>query len=426
MYEDVTSYAKKIIELLDEIENYKKLKDKLSLTFKKIDDDYRKKTINESSYKKLLKEHLGNKSRKEIFDSFDNSIKKLLLLIKKYNDEMYSAFYKNKKFPRNKGISDFDKEYLEKFISMKHLKTKSKEKKYTVYEHHPYVSLSNRFMRDLAISLLNKFPKFFQSLETNLKQSAIKILSKSYISTMLFSSILMFFVVFIVSFLLIFKIDIYFALLKSFLFSVLGFIFVFFSFYYYPSIVVSGMKRGIKAKLPFAIIHMSAIVSSGAPPITMFDLLLKSKEYGSLAGEIKRIMNYVNLFGYDLNTALKVVAKTTPSKEFGELLNGIVATVESGGDLKEYLKAKADDTMTAYKLERRKFNQVIETLSDVYTGVMITAPLLFVIVLALINAVGGNVYGVTAVTLATLGTYVVIPILNIMFILFVSVTQPEL
>ena len=90
------------------------------------------------------------------------------------------------------------------------------------------------------------------------------------------------------------------------------------------------------------------------------------------------------------------------------------------------MKAKADDTMTAYKLERRKFNQVIETLSDVYTGVMITAPLLFVIVLALINAVGGNIYGVTAVTLATLGTYVVIPILNIMFILFVSVTQPEL
>jgi len=309
---------------------------------------------------------------------------------------------------------------------MKHLKIKSKEKKYTVYENHPYVSLSNRFVRDLAISLLNKFPKFFQSFETNLKQSAIKILSKSYISTMLFSSILMFFLVFIVSFLLVFKMGIYFALLRSFLFSFLGFVLVFFSFYYYPSIVVSGMKRGIKAKLPFAIIHMSAIVSSGAPPITMFDLLLKSKEYGSLAGEIKRIMNYVNLFGYDLNTALKVVAKTTPSKEFAELLNGIVATVESGGDLKEYLKGKADDTMTAYKLERRKFNQVIETLSDVYTGVMITAPLLFVIVLALINAVGGNVYGVTAVTLATLGTYVVIPILNIMFILFVSVTQPEL
>ncbi len=116
MYEDVVNYAKKIIGFLDEIENYKKLKDKLSSTLKKIDDDYRKKSINESSYKKLLKEHLGSKSRKEIFDSFDNNIKKSLLLIKKHNDEMYSVFYKNKKFPKNKGISDFDKEYLEKFI----------------------------------------------------------------------------------------------------------------------------------------------------------------------------------------------------------------------------------------------------------------------------------------------------------------------
>ena len=42
--------------------------------------------------------------------------------------------------------------------------------------------------------------------------------------------------------------------------------------------------------------------------------------YKGLEGEIRKIVNYVNLFGYNLSTALRNVAATTASQELKELL----------------------------------------------------------------------------------------------------------
>ena len=193
----------------------------------------------------------------------------------------------------------------------------------------------------------------------------------------------------------------------------------------YPSTVVSSRRKKIKDDLPFMIIHMAAVAGSGAQPIVMFNLVLSSGEYKGIESEVKKIVNYVNLFGYDLSTALKTVAITTPLKEFSELLNGIVATIEGGGNLKSYLKEKVNDAMLTYKLERKKYVEMLSTYSDIYTGVLIAAPLLFMVTLAIINSLGGKIGGLTVQTLSVLGTYVVIPFLNVAFILFLNIVQPK-
>ena len=97
-----------------------------------------------------------------------------------------------------------------------------------------------------------------------------------------------------------------------------------FIFYYYPKVIVDNRRREIKNDLPFAILHMAAVAGSGAKLIDIFGMLLQSGEYKALSGEIKRIMNYVHLFGYNLTTALKSIAQITPSPEFKELLNGMI------------------------------------------------------------------------------------------------------
>ena len=170
---------------------------------------------------------------------------------------------------------------------------------------------------------------------------------------------------------------------------------------------------------------MAAIAGSGAQPISMFRLLLNSGEYKGLESEIKKIVNYVNLFGYDLSTALKTVSSTTPSKRFKDVLSGLAATIESGGSLKSYLSSMAEDTMNTYKLDRKKYVESLSTYSDIYTGVLIAAPLLFLVTLAIINVLGGAIGGIGVATIAIFGTYVAIPVLNIMFVLFLNIIQPE-
>jgi len=136
--------------------------------------------------------------------------------------------------------------------------------------------------------------------------------------------------------------------------------------------------------------------------------------------------NYVNLFGYNLSTALKAVAQTTPSPEFKELLNGMVSTIETGGDLDEYLKGKAIGALNTYRLGRKRYVEALATYSDIYTTILVAAPLLFVVVLAIINAIGGKISGFEIADIAVYGTYGLIPLLNIGYMIFLSISQPEI
>ena len=172
----------------------------------------------------------------------------------------------------------------------------------------------------------------------------------------------------------------------AFLAAVAMFAFV----YFYPSMRVGSRNRAIKNDLPFVIIHMAAVAGSGAQPIAMFNLVLSSGEYKGIESEIRKIVNYVNLFGYSLTASLRTVAATTPSRPFRELLTGIIATVETGGDLKSYLKGKAKGELDSYKLDRKKYTDTLATYSDIYTGAFIAAPLLFLVTLAIINRIGGS------------------------------------
>ena len=217
-----------------------------------------------------------------------------------------------------------------------------------------------------------------------------------------------------------------FGAFKSLMLAVLFLFGLAFVFYYYPKVVVDGRRREIKNDIPFAVIHMAAVAGSGARLVDIFGMLLQSNEYKALSGEIKRIMNYVHLFGYNLTTALKSVAETTPSNEFKDILNGMISSIESGGNIKSFLKNKAEDTLIKYRAERKKYVETLSTYTDIYTAILIAAPLLFVIVLVLISIVGDKLGGLDIGFIEKMGTFVVVPALNIGFIIFMNIVQPEM
>ena len=144
-----------------------------------------------------------------------------------------------------------------------------------------------------------------------------------------------------------------------------------------------------------------------------------------MAVEIKKVVDFTTILGYDLLTAMKAVASTTPSPVFKEFLEGMVSTIETGGDLVNFLKQKADEAALAYRLERERYNQSISTFSDIYTGLLIAAPLFFVAALALVNMLGGKIGGMSVDLVMALGAYVAIPVLNIAFLLFLQINQPD-
>lgn len=298
---------------------------------------------------------------------------------------------------------------------------------YTVYQPNFFGKLANTFAGSSAQNIEHHFPAFSKNLTQQLRMAGVKVLSQTYMNLMVFALLIAFLVVALVTILigLYLQITMATALMLAFLIGLGVCVVVGVIFAVYPSIVVSRRSHQIKNDLPFAIIHMSTIAGSGAEPMVMFKLLLSANEYKGLNSDVKRIVNYINLFGYDLSTALKTVASTTPSKQWKDVLTGITTTIESGGSLKSYLKSMADDTMNSYKLERKKYVETLATYSDIYTAILIAAPLLFIVTLAIINILGGNIGGFSVGTLAKAGTYIVIPFLNIAFILFLNIINPE-
>ena len=310
---------------------------------------------------------------------------------------------------------------------------KTKKKKYqedydfTVYVPNPYGSMANRFFGEFTDKLIKKKSPIIKHLSDSVKVSGMNILSKTYVSMVLFSTLFgsMIIAVFSLLFTAAAGLQIPIVILSSFFALLAGAALIFGVMYAYPATEAAKKSKAINNDLPFAIIHMAAVAGSGAQPIAIFRLLLKSDEYKGLESEVKKIVNFVNLFGYDLSTALKNVSIRTPSKRLKELLTGIAATIESGGSLKSYLSSVADDSMNTYRLERKKYVESLSTYSDIYTGVLIAAPLLLMVTLAIINMMGGKIAGMSVASIAWFGTLAALPIINVLFYLFLNITQPE-
>ncbi len=407
-----------IISLINEIKDIKNKKLKLINDLNVIDSQFKNHKLSEKSYKNIIDKYLKGKKRENVVNEIDESIIKKLDEIKTKNETILNSFKTGKKNKVKKIHLDLGKS--KKIKSKKH----PIEKEYEVYEENKLAKFSNRFFKDLSKKIVNKYPSFFENLFKSITSSSIKTLSVSYVSIMLFFSSL----AFVFSFLLFFIIfygNLLFSIFTSFFLSIFISIIVFSLIYIYPANVVRNKKRKIKNDLPFVVMHMAAVAGSGAQPISMFNLILDSEEYKGIKGEVKKIVNYVNLFGYDLISAIRSVAITTPSRDFREYLVGLTTTIESGGDLKTYLDAKASEMMNTYRLERKKYLESLSTYADVYTGILIAAPLLFFVTLAIIQMLGGEIAGIQISTLATIGTYFVLPSLNIGFFTFLNMTQPE-
>lgn len=321
-------------------------------------------------------------------------------------------------------------EELKKFVKLQKNKSKGKSKvsiakqDYSLYKPSGVGQVANKFMKKYADNLVEKYPKFFEPLFGHFKMVEMELLSRTYVSMMLFFTIISFPGIFLFFLALNFAFNL--SILTILIISFFGTIFTFFGFYLYPASLIGGKNKKIKLELPFALVHMSAVAGSGAQPLSIFELIADSDEYLELRKEIKKILNYVNLFGYNLTNALKNVAATTPNPEFKELLNGMISTIETGGDLKEYLKEKADEALNTYKLDRKKQVEALATYSEIYTAILIASPLLLLVTLAIINSIGGSIAGLSIATIAWLGILGALPLLNVGFMVFITASQKGL
>jgi archaellum biogenesis protein FlaJ (TadC family) len=252
----------------------------------------------------------------------------------------------------------------------------------------------------------------FESFGVTLQRAGFKISLLSYVSLMiLFSSISL-----TTSFVMTSLAAIFFGtpIVVSLIYAsgvAIGSAFlVFGALYFVPSLLATTRKRKIELELPFVTTHMSILAAAGIPPTRMFKMLEDSVTTPEVASEANEIVRDVEILGDDIITALEKERHRSPSPRLNELLEGLVATIRSGGDVRSFL---LDSTRTIMDYRRISAKQLVETLAafaEVYVELLVVFPLLIIVMFSVMALIGNGLGGFSVTTMMVFVSYLVIPL----------------
>ncbi len=287
-----------------------------------------------------------------------------------------------------------------------------------------FVGLSTRMFSWVP----DKYPEIFKGLTLVLPKSGINFPIRNYASFICMSALIGYLLGLVFTLFLLFQMNISVFLLPMmiiFLPVMIGLMF-FLVLYFYPYQKTLSRRTSIDTNLPFVIAHMGSIASSGIPPSAVFKLLANFKEYDALAEEMKKIVRNMEVFGMDPLSAMREVAKRTPSEKFKQTLLGFVSTIEGGGDLKVYLRIMGEQALFTWRIKREKYLQQLSAYAEFYTGLLIAAPLFLISLFSVMNMIEPNLGGFGILQLMRISIYAFIPVLNIAFLIFLNTTQVEI
>ncbi len=298
-----------------------------------------------------------------------------------------------------------------------------------------YIKFASKFFYNHAIDLIDKGK--FKNLEKDLVRANMELVPAAYVSVIFFTTlisigvgflVMLFFLFFNLGSLPPFITTVQSAdLLSRFLIVVwiliLFPIMTFFFIYFYPSLEKKAVAGKINQELPFAVIHMSAISGSMIEPSKIFTIISSTKEYPFLEKEFTKLQNEINIYGYDLVTALRSQAADSPSQKLSELFNGLSTTITSGGDLPEFFNKRAETLLFEHKLEIEKESKADETFMDIYISVVVAAPMILMLLLMMmrISGIGISLSTGTITLIMVVGVIAV----NIFFLTFLHMKRPQ-
>jgi len=192
--------------------------------------------------------------------------------------------------------------------------------------------------------------------------------------------------------------------------AMVGGLLVFAALYFVPSLLATTRKKKIDLELPFVATHMSILAAAGIPPTRMFRMLEDSVTTPEVASESNEIVRDVEILGDDIITALEKERQRSPSSRFNEMLEGLVATIRSGGNVRSFL---LDSTQTIMDYRRISAKQLVETLAsfaEVYVELLVVFPLLIIVMFSVMALIGNGLGGFSVTTMMVFVSYLIIPL----------------
>ena len=272
------------------------------------------------------------------------------------------------------------------------------------------------------------FP-LFQDLNSSLKKSGMKSNFKAYVSTAILASLIVSTSIILVLPLLlffVFSLSLDLALLFGVGISLLAGAITVIGFYVYPSYRADKLKRDLEDDMTFTAGYMSILAGAGVPPDFIWRSMAQVDSSLAVSSIAKNVVRDVELFGFDVISALETTSKRTPSEQFKELVEGFISVVHSGGNLVKYLRNRSQEYMKLKQIALKRFSDSLAVLAEFYVTLMVAGSLIFVVMLAVMSMLGGAAFGpLDSRLLLQLLTYIGLPIGSVIFLIIIDMSSPK-
>jgi flagellar protein FlaJ len=192
----------------------------------------------------------------------------------------------------------------------------------------------------------------------------------------------------------------------------------------YPYYKSSKRGKRIDENLGSAFAFISAMASADVPINVIMLKLSEKKQYGEVRNEALKIARNTELLGMDIFTAMREVARSSPSVEWQKFLQGAVATSSAGARLKPYFVNKASEYQSKIRISLKKNAESVSVFAETYVTVGVAFPLFLIVILAVMGVIGQSANGSTLAFLI-LFSFIVLPVVNAAFILLLASVNRE-
>jgi flagellar protein FlaJ len=274
-----------------------------------------------------------------------------------------------------------------------------------------------------------RFLPIFKDLDVNLRRSGMKTSFRAYVSLAILTSLLApISLLILIPVVLIFLLHL--PLVPCLLFGVgtglLAGALTLIGFYIYPIYRADNLKRRLENGLPFTTGYMAILAGADVSPDHIFRSLAQIGAPLAVSDEARNIVRDVELFGFDMLSALESASSRTPSFRVKGLLEGFIATVHSGGSLVKYLTDKSRQFMKLRRIALNRLSDTLGVLAEFYVTLLVAGPLILVVMLSAMAMLGGGAAGLlNPHLLLHLLTYLAIPLGSLVFLIILDIFSPR-
>ncbi|MGC9114670.1 MAG: type II secretion system F family protein [Fervidicoccaceae archaeon] len=190
---------------------------------------------------------------------------------------------------------------------------------------------------------------------------------------------------------------------------------------------ISARAHEVESELPLFASYITSMVVSGISPERVIETVAETDLFFAIRKEAQLIRRNMKVLGLDALSAIEMVARNHPSREFREFMMGYTSTIRGGGDVSHYLQLK---TEAYFKEKERDMDKLVERVSltlSTYMIIYVLVGLTVNIIIAIQGAGLAKFIGGTsnATPMIVLFNFILMPMLTIFMIFIVGGLLPK-